>query len=140
MGGNFPRHHVHAAQPTEQRHHRATVFGHSQHRWLGALFEQQRRQCADHDPGRAQRDDRCVLLIQFSQGRAELVIDTIRAIDPLGQPMDQGAGVNLLERTRGGEAAIAENDNRRSWSGHQPCHLSPGTMISEKYGEDIGST
>ena len=138
--GNFPRHHVHPTQATEQRHHRAAVFGNGQHRRLGAFFQQQWRQRADHDPGRAQGNDRRVLLIELAQGRAELVIDAVRAFNPLGQAMDQGARVQLLNLARGGEAAIAENDNRRNWTSHQPCHLSPGTMISEKYGEDIGST
>ncbi|MNY77467.1 hypothetical protein D3C86_2173770 [compost metagenome] len=68
------------------------------------------------------------------------MIGPIRAFDPFGQAMDQGVGIHLLNTTRGGEAAIAKNDNRRNWTGHQPCHLSPGTMINEKYGEDIGST
>ena len=44
---------------------------------------------------------------------------------------------NLGNLARRGQAALAQNDNRRA---HQPCHLSPGTMISEKYGEDAGST
>ena len=48
------------------------------------------------------------------------------------QAMDQRAGVDLLNLARGREAAVAQNDNRRNWTGHQPCHLSPGTMINEK--------
>ena len=35
------------------------------------------------------------------------------------------------------EAACAEDDDRRCRTAH-PCHFSPGTMIIEKYGDDIG--
>ncbi|MNF74140.1 hypothetical protein D3C84_561650 [compost metagenome] len=78
--------------------------------------------------------------IEFAQRCTELAIEAIRAFNPLGQAMDQRIRVDLLNFSRGREAAIAENDNCRNWTEHQPCHLSPGTMISEKYGEDIGST
>jgi len=68
------------------------------------------------------------------------LIGTVSAFNPLGQTVDQRVRVALLNPLRRGEATIAQNDNRRSWTALQPCHRSPGTMISEKYGEDIGST
>jgi hypothetical protein len=51
----FPRHDIHPAQAAEQRHHGAAVLGHGQHRRFFALFQQQRRQGADHDTGRTGR-------------------------------------------------------------------------------------
>ncbi|MNF78935.1 hypothetical protein D3C84_611350 [compost metagenome] len=54
--------------------------------------------------------------------------------------MDQRVRIQLLDLAGSGEAAGAENDNRRCFARHHPCHLSPGTMISEKYGDDCGST
>ncbi|MNH41183.1 hypothetical protein D3C79_1026310 [compost metagenome] len=79
-------------------------------------------------------------MIKLTQGRTEFSVDAISALNPPGQAVDQRPRIKLLNFLCGREAAIAENDNRRNWTGHQPCHLSPGTMISEKYGDDIGST
>ena len=107
---------------------------------FGALFQQQRRQCADDDAGGAQGNDRRVLLIQLAQGRAELLIDPVGALDTAGQAMDLRRRIHLLDAPGGGQAALTENDNGGGGLSHQPCHRSPGTMISEKYGEDIGST
>ena len=134
---DFPRHDIHPAQAAEQRYHRAAVFSDGQHRRLFAFLQQQRRQGADHNPGRAQGNDRRALLIQLAHGRAKFAVGLVGAFHPAGQAVDQGAGVHLLDAARGGEAALAENDDRRR---HHPCHLSPGTIINEKYGEDMGST
>jgi len=62
------------------------------------------------------------------------------ALDPAAEAVDQGSGIHLLQATGSGQAPLAENDNGWRGMGHQPCHLTPGTIISEKYGEDIGST
>ena len=134
---NVARHQVHATQATEQRHHRAAVFGHGQHGGLFALFQQQRRQGADHNARGAQGNQWRALLIKLTQGRAEFAVGAVCTFNPCGQTVDQRAGVNLLKLARSRQAALAQNHNRR---GHQPCHRSPGTMISEKYGDDIGST
>ncbi|MCY1450406.1 hypothetical protein D9M71_672090 [compost metagenome] len=53
MSRNLSCQDVHATQTTEQRHHSAAVFGDSKHWRLSALFKQQWRKRADHDPGRA---------------------------------------------------------------------------------------
>ena len=135
--GNLPRHVIHPAQATEQRHHRTAVFGHGQYGGLFAFFQQQRRQGADHDTGGAQRDQRRALLIELAQGRAEFAVGLVRAVDPAQQAVDHRTRIHLRNPARRGQAALPEDDNRRA---HQPCHRSPGTMISEKYGEDIGST
>jgi hypothetical protein len=45
-----------------------------------------------------------------------------------------------LNTAGSGQTALTENDDCGRGMSHQPCHRSPGTMISEKYGEDIGST
>ena len=139
-GGDFPRHDVHAAEATKQRHHGAAVFGDGENRRLGALLQQQRRQRANDNPGRTQGNDRRVLLIQVTQRGAELRIGAVSAFDPTGQAMDLRSGVYLLNTAGGGQAALTENDDGGCGVSHQPCHRSPGTMISEKYGEDIGST
>ncbi|MOA09026.1 hypothetical protein D3C78_1288320 [compost metagenome] len=137
---DLPGHDIHPAETAEQWHHGAAVFGHGQHRGFGAFFQQQRRQGADDNACRAQGNDRRALLIELTQGRAELMVTTIHVLDPLGQTVDQCIGIAMLDLARGCKAAITENDNRRNGTCHQPCHLSPGTMINEKYGEDIGST
>ena len=134
---NIARHEVHAPQATEQRHHSAAVFSHGQHGGFFALFQQQRCQGANHNARGAQGNQWRALLIELTQGRAEFAVGTVCPLNPCGQTVDQRAGVNLLEPARSRQAALAQNHNRR---GHQPCHLSPGTMISEKYGDDIGST
>ena len=135
--GDIPCHHIHTAQATEQRHHGAAVFGHGQHGGFFALFQQQRRQGTDHNARGAQGNQWRALLIELTQGRAEFAVGTVCPLNPCGQTVDQRAGVNLLELARSRQAALTQNHNRR---GHQPCHRSPGTMISEKYGDDIGST
>lgn len=60
-GRNVARHDIDPAQTAQQRHYGAAVFGHGQHRRLGAFFQQQRRQRADHDARRTQGNDRRVL-------------------------------------------------------------------------------
>ncbi|MNN29445.1 hypothetical protein D3C81_1430460 [compost metagenome] len=139
-GSDVARHDIHPAEATQQRHHGAAVFGHGEYRRLGALFQQQRRQRTDDDAGRAQSNDRRVLLIQRTQGRAELLIGAIGAFDAPGEAVDLRRRIDLLNAPCGGQATLAENDDGWRRLSHQPCHRSPGTMISEKYGDDIGST
>ena len=63
------RQRVDAAQAAEQRHDGAAVLGDGEHRRLGPLVLQHRRQRADHDAGGAKRDDRHVVGEQLAQGR-----------------------------------------------------------------------
>ena len=137
---DIPGHDVDPAKAAEQRHHRAAVFGHRQHRRLGAFLQQQRRQGANDNAGCTQRNDWRVLLIQRAQGRTEFLIHAVGAFDASGKAMDLRRRVDLLNPPRRREAALAEDNDGGGRVRHQPCHRSPGTMISEKYGEDIGST
>lgn len=130
--GNLPRHAIHPAQATEQWHHRATVFGHGQHGGFFAFFQQQRRQGADHDAGELY-DQRRALLIELAQGRAEFAVGLVCAVNPAQQAVDPAAP-GYRNPARCGQAALPQNDNRRA---HQPCHRSPGTMISVRRGHRL---
>ena len=129
---------VDAAQPAEQRHHRAAVLGHRQHRRLLLLVGQHGGQAADHDAGRAQGDDRRVAAVQRAQGGAEIVVGDVGG-HPALQAVDRRLRVAALDAPRRRQAGGAENHDCRNVA-HQPRHLWPGIRISEKYGEAIGST
>ena len=140
---HFPGHDVDATQSPQQRHDCTAIFGNGEHWRLNALLQQNRRQRANDDARCAQRDDRRVLLIKLTQCRAKLQVATVAVFHTSGQPVNQRLGIQLLNTSRRRQRAFAENDNRRGLDvgrAHQPCHRSPGTMISEKYGDDIGST
>lgn len=145
-GGNtqrradFPCHHVHPAQATEQWHHRTAIFSHGQHRRFAALLAEQGRQAANDDTGCAQRNDRGGLLVQRPQGVAKGTVVAVGALHAALQAMDQSLWITLLDPLCRQQAARPENDDGRCRVHGQPCHFSPGTMISEKYGDDSGST
>jgi hypothetical protein len=71
---------------------------------------------------------------------AEIRIDMVCVRHATDQAVDLRTRVQLLQAPGRGQAALAQNDEGGSVHAHQPCHRSPGTMISEKYGEDMGST
>ncbi|MDR8785523.1 hypothetical protein FEP82_03488 [Burkholderia multivorans] len=128
---------VDARQPAEQRHDGRAVLGHREHGRLDAFVRERGRDAADHDAGRAQRDDRQPARIQFAQMRAEFVEAHVR-VDARCEPVHLRARIARLDASRSVERTGAEHHDRR-WR-HHPCHFSPGTTSSEKYGDAIGST
>ena len=139
-GRDLTRHPVHAAQSADERHDRAAVLGDREHGRLRALVGETRRDRADHDARRAERDDRRAACVQVAQMRAEFVISDIGP-NAARETVHLRAGINRLDAPRGIERALTQYNNRddRDIRIHAR-HFSPGTTSSEKYGDAIGST
>ncbi|KGW79234.1 hypothetical protein Y046_3854 [Burkholderia pseudomallei MSHR2990] len=135
--GDLARERVGAREAAQQRHDRAAVLGDGEHGRLRALVGEARRDAANRDAGREQRDDRRAARIQLAQMRAELGEREVRLGAP-GERVHPRAVEARLDPARGLERARPEYHDRGR--GGHPCHFSPGTTSSEKYGDAIGST
>ena len=117
--------------PAEQRHDGAAVLGDDHHRRLAALVLDQRRQHPDHDPARAERNDRTPGGEQLPQPRGELVVgdDAGPASSSAQGPCSSRAPDRQGDPARRLEPAGTEHDDR--W---ELAHESrpPGSSTKEK--------
>ena len=128
-GGDFAGDAIHPAEPAEQRHHGAAVFGDGQHRRFGALLLEQRGKGTDDDAGSAQGDDRGAVAVELAQGIAEVRVGLVGAFNSVLQAHHARLWINLLQAPGSGQCALAENDDSGA---HQPFHRWPGMTIIEK--------
>ena len=82
-------------------------------------------------PGRAQRDDCRVAFVKVAERGAEVLIRDVGTVDAAFEPVEGRTRAGGLDAPRGGEAVVAENEDRDR-RGHRSVHFRPGTMMIEK--------
>lgn len=126
--GDLARERVGAREAAQQRHDRAAVLGDGEHGRLRALVGEARRDAANRDAGREQRDDRRAARIQLAQMRAELGEREVRLGAP-GERVHPRAVEARLDPARGLERARPEYHDRGR--GGHPCHFSPARRAAK---------
>ena len=121
--------------PAQERHGESAVRRHGDHRRLGVLVAEERRQGADEDAAGAHADDGHAGREQAAQVLGGIPVRHVGAVDAMRQTVDVGVGQGRAQAPRQVQAGGTQYDDRRTtWHALAHSHASPRrcTRIMEK--------